>query len=128
MAYNFLLVDDSSIVRKVLKKNLQLTDLEINELFEAGNGQQALELLKHHWVDLIFLDINMPVMDGIEFMRHLRAEQTTQDLPVLIVSTEGSQERRTLLNELGISGYQRKPFTPEQFFSTVVSILGEIGK
>ena len=123
MAYNFLLVDDSSIVRKVLIRTIGMTDLEVSEITEAVNGLDALEKLENRWVDLIFLDINMPIMNGVEFMEKLRAHPTFKSLPVVIVSTEGSQERIKRLEELGIQSYLRKPVSPENLTKTVVSIL-----
>lgn len=124
MAYKFLIVDDSSIVRKVLIRALGMTSIEVGEVLQAENGKQALELLENNWVDLVFLDINMPVMNGIEFMENVRKDETTRDLPVIIVSTEGSNERVERLHELGAKAYLRKPVTPEVLTTTVNEILG----
>ena len=126
MAYNLLVVDDSSIVRKVILRALGMTGLPTGQILEAENGKQALEALKSQWVDLIFLDINMPIMNGMEFMTALRADPDLKDLPVVIVSTEGSKERREALEKLGVKGYLRKPATPEQLTATITSLLGPI--
>jgi len=123
MAYSFLIVDDSSIVRQVIIKTLGMTALEFNKPLQAQNGQEALELLKENWVDLVFLDINMPVMNGMEFMEQLRANGDLKDLPVIIVSTEGSKERRDRLQELDIKSYLRKPVTPEALTEAVANAL-----
>ncbi|MCI5066674.1 response regulator [bacterium] len=123
MGFSFLLVDDSSIVRKSLKKTFALTDLEISEIHEATNGQEALEVLNSEWVDLVFLDVNMPVMNGIEFMEALVANDELKDTQVIVVSTEGSQERLDRLKELGVVGYLRKPFAPEELVEKVNEIL-----
>jgi two-component system chemotaxis response regulator CheY len=123
MAYKFLIIDDSNITRKVLVKTLGMTNLPVDTIDEAEHGQIGLDKLKDNWVDLIFLDINMPVMNGVEFLEKLRADDTLKDLPVVIVSTEGSQERIKRLEELGISGYLRKPTTPELLTSTVLGLL-----
>ena len=123
MAYNFLVVDDSSIVRKVLIRTIGMTDLDVTQIQEANNGQEALDLLEHSWVDLIFLDINMPVMNGVEFMERLRAHETFNVLPVVIISTEGSQQRIQRLEELGIKAYLRKPVSPEDLSETVRGLL-----
>ncbi|MCB0317546.1 MAG: response regulator [Bdellovibrionales bacterium] len=124
MAYNFLLVDDSSIVRKSLKKTIGMTSLEVSALHEAENGKVALEVLKNEWIDLIFLDINMPIMNGVEFMEALRADENLKDMAVIIVSTEGSKERIQRLEELDVKAYLRKPVTPEDLVEKVEEVLG----
>ena len=123
MSYHFLLIDDSSIVRKVVTRALGMTPMQIDRIGEAENGQQALEYLKTNWVDLIFLDINMPIMNGVEFMEKLREDPLIKDLPVVVVSTEGSQERKERLKELGVKAYLRKPVTPEELTITVETLL-----
>lgn len=124
MAYTFLVIDDSSVVRKVMRKTLGLTGLPINQIQEAENGLQAIECLRESWVDLVFLDINMPVMNGMEFMETIRADESLKDLPVVVVSTEGSQERIDRLNQLDIKAYLRKPMTPEGLVEVVNRVLG----
>ena len=126
MAYNFLLVDDSSIVRKSLKKTIGMTSLDISELHEAENGEVAIEVLKNEWVDLVFLDINMPVMNGVEFMEAIRADEELKDTAVIIVSTEGSKERIQKLEGLEVKAYLRKPVTPENLVEKVTEVLGEM--
>ena len=124
MAYTFLIVDDSSIVRKVIMKAMRMTDIPVNQVFEAGDGVEALEALRANWVDLVFLDINMPRMNGVEFMEHLRADEALKDTPVIVISTEGSQERIDKLNSMAVKAYLRKPVTPEQLTETVSNYLG----
>lgn len=124
MSYNVLIVDDSSIVRKVLIKTFGLSSIPVANFYEAQNGAEGLALLKEHWVDIVFLDVNMPVMNGLEFMQNLRGDPEYQSLPVVIVSTEGSHERISELESRGISAYLRKPVTPEQLVETIQSILG----
>ncbi len=124
MAYNLLIVDDSSIVRKTIKKTLGMTGIEVSNLLEAENGSQALALLKDNWVDLVFLDINMPIMNGMEFMEKLRTDENLKETAVIVVSTEGSKERIDRLNELGVKAYLRKPVTPEGLVDAVSKSLG----
>ena len=124
MAYTFLIVDDSSIVRKVIMKAMRMTDIPVNQVLEAADGIQALESLRSNWVDLVFLDINMPNMNGIEFMEHLRSDEALKDTPVIVISTEGSQERIDKLNSMAVKAYLRKPVTPEQLTDTVTKYLG----
>lgn len=124
MSYNLLIVDDSAIVRKVFQKTLALTGLTVGEVFEAANGQEALDILDKSWVDVIFLDINMPVMNGMEFMKHLRARDDINDIPVIVISTEGSKERKEELFNYNIREYVRKPISAEQLSEVIGQILG----
>ncbi len=124
MAFNILLVDDSMTVRKVITKALQLAEVDIGELFEAGHGVEALEVLENEWVDLVFADIMMPVMDGEEFVRKLNESGAIKELPVIIVSSAGSEPRVQRLKELGVRDYIQKPFTPEQIREVVDSVMG----
>lgn len=125
MAYNVLIVDDSNTVRKMLIRTFSMTKLPVNKFLEADNGQAGLDLLKENWVDVIFLDINMPVMNGMEFMEHLRKNPEHSGTPVIVVSTEGSKERRDQLNQAGVRAYLRKPVTPEDLAKAIVDVLGE---
>ena len=125
MAYNFLLVDDSEIVRKVIRKALALTGIEIGQVFDAANGREALSVLGENWVDLVFLDINMPIMNGMQFMEHVRSDDALRDLAVVVVSTEGSAERREALKQMGVKSYLRKPVTPEALTESVGQVLAK---
>lgn len=124
MAYNILLVDDSSIVRKVFLKALNLTDLAVNHVYEAENGKEGLKILEQQWIDVIFLDINMPVMNGVEFMVELRKNEAHRATPVIVVSTEGARERKAQLADLDVCAYLRKPVTPELLTETITQVLG----
>ncbi|MCC6955030.1 MAG: response regulator [Deltaproteobacteria bacterium] len=123
MAYNILLVDDSSIIRKMLTKTLGLSGVPVKAVFEAENGQQALEVLDKTWIDVIFLDINMPVMNGIEFMHALRDHPEFIATPVIVISTEGSRVRKAELADMDVKAYLRKPVSPEQIADAVQTVL-----
>lgn len=125
MSLNILIVDDSVTVRAVIKKTLKLAEIPYNELHEAGNGQEALDILKDAWIDLVFADINMPVMTGIEMVEKMSDDGMLSSVPVIVVSTEGSQTRIEQLKQKGISAYVRKPFTPETIKSVVNEVLGD---
>lgn len=125
MAYNVLIVDDSSIVRKVLIKTFGLTQVEVNSFYQAGNGKEGLEILDSNWIDVVFLDINMPVMNGMEFMRRLRENPKYDETPVVVVSTEGSKERIEELQKADIKAFLRKPVTPEGLAEVISNVLGE---
>ncbi len=125
MAYNILIVDDSAIVRAVIKKALTISGVDVGELFNAADGQQALEIVANEWVDLVFADINMPVMGGIEMVRRMSEDGLLTTIPVIVVSTEGSATRIEELKAQGVSDYLRKPFTPEQIREVVDKVMGE---
>ena len=124
MAFNILLVDDSLTVRKVIGKALQLAEVDIGQLFEAGNGAEALAVIEKEWVDLVFADIMMPVMDGEQFVEKLNETGQIKELPVIIVSSAGSEPRVQRLKELGVRDYLQKPFTPEQIREVVDTVMG----
>ena len=123
MAYNILIVDDSSIIRQVIAKTLGLTKLETGEIWQAANGMEALEVIEKEWVDLVLVDINMPVMGGVEMIKKLKEKDMLQSIPVVIVSTEGSKTRIDELLGLGVRGYLRKPFSPEQLREAIETAL-----
>jgi len=124
MSLNVLVVDDSKTVRSVIIKTLKLAEVAIGELIEAANGKEALDVLSENWIDLIFLDINMPVMNGVEMIEQMSADGVMNKTPVIVVSTEGSETRIDALREKGITGYIRKPFTPEEFEGVVKNVTG----
>lgn len=93
MAFNILIVDDSKVVRAIIEKTLRMGSLPLGELFFAGDGREALKLIDQHWVDRIFADINMPVMNGVEMIEKLAESGVTKSVPVIIVSTIPSTSR-----------------------------------
>jgi len=125
MGYNILLVDDSATIRKVLAKTLDLAGVEVNELHEAENGRQALDVIEGNWIDLVLADINMPEMNGVEMVERMSEDGLMQTVPVVIVSTEGSKTRLEELRAKGVRACVRKPFTPESIKEIVENILGE---
>ena len=124
MPFNVLIVDDSKSMRKVIKKILHLSGLQIGESLEASNGREALEVLESHWVDLILSDIHMPVMDGFGLLRALKENEMWKDLPVVFVTTEANEERLKEVLVLGARGYVRKPFRPEDIRPLLARIMG----
>jgi two-component system chemotaxis response regulator CheY len=122
MAFNILIVDDSKTIRSILVKTLKMTQLEINQIFEAGNGREALECLHGNWIDLVLTDLNMPEMSGIELVNSMAADGLLKDIPVIVISTDGSAARIDELKGKGVREYIRKPFTPEN----VGQIIGKI--
>lgn len=124
MSLNVLIVDDSATIRAVIEKTLGMAQVPITELHHAENGKEALRILEDHWIDLVFSDINMPVMNGIEMVEKMRENGLMKNTPVIVISTEGSATRIEQLKELGVTAYLRKPFAPEQFQAVVQEVVG----
>lgn len=123
MSITALIVDDSSVMRKIVERSLRQAGLELQQVFEAGNGAEGLQLLAAQKVDLVLSDINMPVMDGLEFVRQLGALENAKGTPVVMITTEGSESNVIQAISYGAKGYIRKPFTAEQVKEHVVPIL-----
>ena len=114
MALDVLIVDDSAAVRKILQRVLLQTDVALGKVMEAGDGVEALEILKANKVGLILSDVNMPKMDGLQLLSKVKADPEYRDIPMVMVTTEGSQAKVMEAVTLGAAGYIRKPFTAEQ--------------
>ncbi len=123
MANNVLIVDDSVIIRKMVARNLDMADIELGEVHFAENGQEALEKLEQHWIDVVLADINMPVMNGLELIAEMNRRELTASIPVVIISTERSKERIAALKDMGVKAYINKPFTPEEFATVIKGLL-----
>jgi len=119
-----LIVDDSSVMRKIVERSLRQAGLELEEVREAGNGAEALAELQNSAFDLILSDINMPAMDGLEFLRSLANVPSAKNVPVVMITTEGSESRVVEALSVGAKGYIRKPFTPEQIKERLAPLLG----
>ncbi|NLG34832.1 MAG: response regulator [Lentisphaerae bacterium] len=125
MAYNILIVDDSKIVRTVIERAIHLSGVEIGKILQAANGQEALDHLGSAWVDIVFADINMPVMDGVEMVEEMDRRGLVRDIPVVIVSTDRSEMRMQQLKAHGVKEYLNKPFTPEAIRDILATCLKE---
>jgi two-component system, chemotaxis family, chemotaxis protein CheY len=123
MAFNILVVDDSPAMRAFIGRSLQVSGLEIGECFEAENGEVAINLLREHWVDVILTDINMPRMNGEQLVHCLSADDLLRSIPVLVVSTDGTESRIQRMRTMGAVGYVKKPFSPETLRQAVESAL-----
>jgi two-component system chemotaxis response regulator CheY len=118
-----LIVDDSSVMRKIVERSLRQAGLESLVIFEAGSGIEALQILKSKEVDLILSDINMPSMDGLEFVRQLHSQNLALEVPVVMITTESSEEHVKQAIQAGANGYIRKPFTADQVKQRVLPLL-----
>lgn len=127
MSYSILVVDDSTIVRTMVRKALGTAGLDIGQVHEAADGREALELLGRTWIDVVFADVNMPHMGGVELVRAMRQTPALAATPVVIVSSERSQARIDELRANGVQGYVQKPFRPEHFRAVIDGLLGPQG-
>jgi len=118
-----LIVDDSSVMRKIVERSLRQAGIALSEVIEAGNGSEALTVLQERQVDIILCDINMPVMDGLEFVKSLSGVKNAKDVPVIMITTEGSESHVVQALSNGARGYIRKPFTADQVKEQVVPVL-----
>ncbi len=119
-----LLVDDSAVMRKIIQRNIKETGLIVDEFVEAGDGNQALDKVNADGdLDLILLDWNMPNMSGIEFVKTLRSLNLAKRIPVVMVTTEGSDAKVSEAKESGADGYLTKPFTADQLRDTLGDYL-----
>jgi two-component system, chemotaxis family, chemotaxis protein CheY len=124
MALHILIVDDSPAMRSFIRRVVRLSGIEVDQYFEAGNGAEALEQLAANPVDAVLTDINMPVMDGEEFVRKMRESEPTRSTPVIVISTDATINRIHTMQALGATGYLQKPFGPEQLRNELDRVLG----
>jgi two-component system chemotaxis response regulator CheY len=123
MESDVLIVDDSAAIRKILQRVLRQTGMAIRTIHEAGDGQEAVEVLKCHSVDLVLSDINMPKMDGLQLLASLKGSPGWREIPVVMITTEGGETKVAEAVKLGAAGYVRKPFTADQIKEKLSGIL-----
>jgi two-component system chemotaxis response regulator CheY len=119
-----LVVDDSPVLRAAIRKVAKLAGVEEDQIFEAGNGQEALDVLETVWIDLVLLDLNMPVMDGEEFAQRVRRNDDLADVAIVVVSTEANRERLDRMRALGTLEVLHKPFEPEDLRRIIGTVIG----
>ncbi|HXZ80466.1 MAG TPA: response regulator [Terriglobales bacterium] len=118
-----LIVDDSSVMRKIVERSLRQAGINIAQVLEAGNGAEALSVLNQEKVHLILCDINMPVMDGLEFVKQLSSVENAKAVPVVMITTESSEGHVVQALTAGARGYIRKPFTADQVKEHILPLL-----
>ncbi len=118
---SIITVDDSSTMRRIIKNTLQKLGFET--ILEAGNGVEALEVMSKNKVDMIVTDWNMPEMDGLTFVKAVRAKDEYKDLPILMIPTEAAKEDILTALRSGVNNYVVKPFTPETLQEKVFKLL-----
>lgn len=127
MSINILIVDDSAVMRSMIKKTIISSGVVVGEILEASNGKEGLEMLETNWLDILFIDVNMPIMDGMQMLDEVRKNPETSDLPILIVSTESNHERIEIIKKKN-AGFIHKPFTPEVLRERILEALGVLEK
>jgi two-component system chemotaxis response regulator CheY len=125
MAFSVLIVDDSPAMRGFIRRVMTLSGLEVGECLEASDGEEALQRLREHRVDVILTDINMPRMNGEELLRRLESEGMLRKVPTLVISTDATKARILRMLSLGAEGYMTKPFSPEALREELERVLGE---
>jgi two-component system chemotaxis response regulator CheY len=125
MALNVLVVDDSAVMRAIVIKTLHLSGVALGQIYEAKDGEEALRVLDENWVDLALIDINMPVLDGMDLIDKVRRNPETADLSIIVVSTESSETRIENVQRKGVA-FVHKPFTPETLRQAILRATGVI--
>ena len=124
MAVNVLVVDDSGVMRSMIIKTIRCSGLQLGKIHQAANGREGLDALRQNWIDLVIADINMPVMNGEDMIDCMLEHPELKDIPIVVISTEGSKTRVERLQNKGVR-FIHKPFTPEVIRDTVKDFLGD---
>ena len=124
MALQILIVDDSPAMRAFIRRVVRLSGIDVENYFEASNGAEALAQLAAHPVDAVLTDINMPVMDGEQFLRQMEEDEKLRAVPVIVVSTDRTETRVDRMISLGARGYITKPFLPQTLRGEIEKVLG----
>ena len=122
-SYRILIADDDRMLRALLAHKLKKIP---SEVVEASDGQQALEILEREPIDLVVLDGMMPVMDGIETLQRIRADEKLKDLPVMMLTARRSEKDADVALRLGATDYISKPFNPEDLTIRIARFLASI--
>jgi two-component system chemotaxis response regulator CheY len=123
MSYNVLIVDDSPIIRAMVKKSLAMSGLDLSNVYEAENGVEALKKLEDEWIDIVLADLNMPKMGGFEMVQKMSEDSMLISTPVVIVSSDRNAEKMEQLKAAGIRAYIKKPFKPEQLRDVITDVM-----
>jgi two-component system chemotaxis response regulator CheY len=119
-----MIVDDSPSMRAFVRRVIDLSGFEVDTCLNAGNGAQGLALLEQQAVDIILTDINMPEMNGEEFLRRIEEHDKYRTIPVVVISTDATENRKQRMIQLGAKGYISKPFSPEALRRELERVLG----
>ena len=122
MSKTILAVDDSASMRQMIKLTLRNAGYDV---IEAGDGQQGLSQIRRNAVHMILTDLNMPVMDGMVFIRELRKLPSCIGIPIVFVTTESDAEKKSQAKAAGATAWITKPFQPEQLVAVARKVIGE---
>jgi two-component system chemotaxis response regulator CheY len=122
--FHLLIVDDSPAMRRFIRRSIELSGFSVGRCLEAGDGAEALSVLRQNQIHVVLTDINMPGMDGEELIRRLAEDQQLREIPVMILSTDGTEKRMEQMLSLGVRAYVRKPFLPETLRTALEQLLG----
>ncbi len=126
MSYSILIVDDSLPMRSVIIRSFKTAGYGKSQFHQAAHGEEALEVMKNQWIDIVITDYNMPVMNGMELLKNIKKDNVTNEIPVVIISTESNDAKIKEFMDSGAAGYITKPFTPETIRDLINNILGEV--
>lgn len=124
MSHRILVVDDSPIIRTMVRKAIDMSGVGVSAVLEAGDGREALDVMAREQVDIVFADLNMPHMSGQEMVDRMDAEGLLASIPVVVVSSDRNEQRLAALRERGVRAFVRKPFRPEVFRDVFQDHLG----
>jgi CheY-like chemotaxis protein len=120
MKINILVADDNTIMRKVLRANLEKLDVEQNVHY-AADGKQAIKLLLNTNFDLIFLDLNMPHFSGFDISNYIKSKQFKVE--IIVISSELTEQNIEIFKSLGVKHFLQKPFSIKNFEETAVPVI-----
>jgi len=123
MGKTVLIVDDSNTMRKIVARSLRQAGIDFDQILEAGDGQEALDVLGVNKVDVVLCDINMPNMTGLEFLKAKAEDDAIKDIPVIMISTETGADIIDEAKSYGAKGAIKKPFTPDLINETLGPLL-----
>ncbi len=123
MGKTVLIVDDSNTMRKIVSRSLRQAGIDFSTILEAADGQEALDVLASNSVDVVLSDINMPNMNGLEFLKAKAENDAIKDIPVVMISTETGADIIDEAKSYGAKGAIKKPFTPDLINETLGALL-----
>ena len=127
MSYNILIVDDSAVMRRMMRRALTNGEAQLGQILEAADGEQALRAMSKGWVDLVLTDVNMPHLGGVALLEEMRKSDELGAIATIVVTSEKSAETIELVRAMGAKGYLVKPFRPEELRSMVERALESVG-
>ncbi len=127
MSYNVLIVDDSAVMRRMVRRALAVCDTPLGKIIEASDGEQALQILADAWIDLVLTDINMPHMSGYTMLETMQQSDELGAIATIVVTSEKSAESIERARSVGAKGYLIKPFRADELRTMVENALESVG-